>query len=265
MWKILTLFFLLILMIFGFVIGKDYIQKFTRTSTEKTTGFLKDSPISTDLVGQLSKFTGTIAPAPNSHDTKVQVSPDDLGEISPYSGKIYIDHEESRPDEDGVQHEYLVIRAKDTNTEEISISAWSLQSMITDTHVPILDGVEKLEMNTVNPTTFITLKPGEYAIVSSAESPVGVSFKTNLCTGYLGYKQTFEPELSKDCPPPSSLMQPTLKNIRTYGASCIDFFSNIPPCSYVLSNHEQSLITQIQSDDTVVCSPDNVYYTHIFT
>jgi len=70
--------------------------------------------------------------------------------------------------------------------------------------------------------------PGASAIITTGLSPVGVSFEDNICSGYLGQLQTFFPTLSSSCTAPSDALPQTAQNLKTYGASCLDYINNLP-------------------------------------
>ena len=61
-------------------------------------------------------------------------------------------------------------------------------------------GVMTLRSGNVNQSGDIMLSPGEEAIITSGRSPVGASFRENLCTGYLAERQEFFPPLLNACP-----------------------------------------------------------------
>lgn len=78
----------------------------------------------------------------------------------------------------------------------------------------------------------VVLAPGERAVITTGGSGITtpykiVSFKENMCTGYLGrlddYK--FEPSLSTNCPNPSQ--EPGVADLES---SCRLFIQNLSPC-----------------------------------
>lgn len=64
-------------------------------------------------------------------------------------------------------------------------------------------------------------------IVSSGRSPIGTSFRVNMCSGYLGQFQTYVPALAQECPEP-------LAELASAGlsgdASCKAFVEDLPRC-----------------------------------
>jgi hypothetical protein len=166
------------------------------------------------------------------------VTLDDIGEFSTFYGRVIIEKDSDAPGTDDVLREHILLRAQTDNTQPINITGWSLQSMVTDTRVFIPEGVLVYAVGEVNETSGVNLFPGEEVVISSVQSPVGVSFRTNMCTGYLGSVQEFYPQLDKKCPMPASILPPTLENIRTYGDACVEFAAGFGQCQYLSSATE---------------------------
>ncbi len=154
------------------------------------------------------------------------------GAPSPYMGKIAIVQDASSLRADSARDEYLQIAANYSNTESVDIAGWTLESALTGTHVVIPPGASPFIANSANVLGPVTLDPGALALVSSAPSPVGVSFRENTCTGYLGQFQTFSPPLSEACPAPSDVLPLTETNLQQYGDACFDAITNISSCRF---------------------------------
>ena len=161
---------------------------------------------------------------------------EELGEFSPAQGQVNILREAENPQSDVIQEEYIILEASETNIQPISITGWSLQSMVSNAIFNIPGGVSVYQMGEVNTAGDIVLAPGEQVIVGSGVSPVGVSFRENMCTGYLGSVQDFEPRLNERCPTPREILPPTLENIKTLGDSCVDFAARFDECTYLTSD-----------------------------
>jgi len=184
------------------------------------------SALSSQVVGGLPTIGGT-APA--------EVTQKDLGEISPFARKVFIVKDSlSSVKNTSLESEYIEIRANKNNTLPIDISNWSLQSMVSGVWIGIPQGVNSFEAGTVNKLSDIYLKPGDTAFISSGESPVGYSFRVNNCSGFLSATQDFVPYLSSSCVNPAQLLPPTIKNIKTFGDSCISFAAKFNSCTYLI-------------------------------
>lgn len=144
---------------------------------------------------------------------------------SPYAGKIIIQTTGGVAGTD-VTQEYLFIKARETNLERVVISGWSIQSAVNKRNAIIGTGVDRYTGadNTNEP---IVLEPGDEAIITSGRSPVGVSFRTNECTGYLEQFQEFTPNLPYDCPFPET----EARNTSAYtDNACLDFLQGLGRC-----------------------------------
>src|SRR3989344_6911426 len=156
-----------------------------------------------------------------------------FGEPSPYRGKIRI--AEGGAGEVLIA-EHIEAEAALENTAPISIAGWSLQSALTGIRAYIPRGTDVFVLGDLNPQQDIYLNPGAKAVIASKSSPVGTSFRENVCTGYLAGIQTFVPALSRSCPPARGLLPLTADNLRTYGDACFDFAESLPPCALPLSS-----------------------------
>lgn len=230
LWKIITITLLILLLIFGFLALKN--KSILLGSTKEITTSAED--FSNNYMNAFKDLTGNVAVIPTNFAENVPtVSTSELGELSPMYGKIKISEEPWGPETTQVEEEYVILQANEENIEPIDITGWSLQSMVSGVRVYIPDGVEDLIVNDINPTYEVEMAPGSTAVVSTAPSPLGVSFKTNMCTGYLGQFQNYEPTLTNRCPLPRTVLPPTITNIQTYGGKCMDLVSQLRPCEYL--------------------------------
>ena len=73
------------------------------------------------------------------------------------------------------------------------------------------------------------LLPGNTAVITTGMSPLGLSFKTNKCTGYLNQFNSFSPSLPQQCPLPEN---EDLRSIPYVPAnfSCFDFIERMSRC-----------------------------------
>lgn len=230
LWKTITVLLMILLLVFGYVTikNKGLMPTNTEGAAESAQKF------SNNFMSSFFDLTGNSAVLPSDFGYNVPtISQEELGELSPLYGMITISKKIWGPAAEILSEEYVVLNASEENTESVNITGWSLQSMTSGVRMYIPDGVEDLIVNDINATYEVELAPGQEAIVASNASPLGVSFKTNICTGYLGQFQNFEPELEKNCPSPQSVLPPTVTNIATYGRECIDFASDLRRCQYV--------------------------------
>lgn len=112
-----------------------------------------------------------------------------FGDPSPYTGTVHITNRVTgRADE-----EFIELQA--SGSAAVGVSNWSLQSAMSGVRVYIGNATPAFISGVVNPVASIFLSPGERVIVSSGPSPLGVSFRENICTGLLQQYQRFTPPL----------------------------------------------------------------------
>lgn len=160
------------------------------------------------------------------------VDAENFGDPSPHRGRVHITSNAAR---ESIGSEYIGIEATGANTAPMMISGWSLQSAVTGIRAYIPRGSEVFILGAINSQADVALAPGDSAIIASSYSPVGTSFRENMCIGYLSGVQAFEPPLYGRCPEPADAMPLTADNIRAYGENCIDFIRTIPACTYPAS------------------------------
>lgn len=128
--------------------------------------------------------------------------------------------------------EYLILQANFSNTAPISLAGWSLQSAVSGVRIMIPAAAPEFVSGILNTVSMISLSPGGSAYVVSGPSPVGVSFRENVCSGYLGERQTFTPELERQCPLASEELSLNAQNIANFGDTCVDYTRVLPQCHF---------------------------------
>ena len=123
--------------------------------------------------------------------------------------------------------EYLRITASKNIKTPLSVSGLILRGNGLDTNETIPRAVNLLTLGVTAIKDSVSLPAGGRAIISSSRSPVGTSFRVNMCTGYLGQFQTYTPALRAECPEPLSELErigPADEN------ACVNFVKKIPRC-----------------------------------
>ena len=149
---------------------------------------------------------------------------------SPYIGAVTIT--EDAATESDPAREFVQLTASSRNTAPIPLGGWSLQSAVSGARAPIPQAAPAFVLGVANAVQPISLEPNASAFITTAASPVGTSFRENICSGYLSEQKTFAPELSSDCPTPSEALPMTADNIRTYGSSCFDYLNSLAQCHF---------------------------------
>lgn len=154
---------------------------------------------------------------------------------SQFENKISIKSSSTGPRKDSADTEYLTLTASRRNNEKISITGWKLESIISKKQIAIGGAVEVYRSGVVNSEPALRLAPGETVIIATGRSPIGASFRTNKCTGYLEQFQDFSPKLSKQCPRPNDEFDDIVSSIPVTDNVCEDFVDNISRCEMELS------------------------------
>lgn len=119
---------------------------------------------------------------------------------SPYRGKISFSG--GNPREPFAQDEYIRLRAGRGNEEDILITGWKIESVLTGVQVTLGGASPLPAIGNINSEPVLRLPPGGEVIIHSGRSPVGASFRVNRCTGYFNQYQPFNPDLPRECPAP---------------------------------------------------------------
>jgi len=125
--------------------------------------------------------------------------------------------------------EYLTLAMSQENRAPIDISAWRIESVVTNKQVSIPFGARLPKQGRINATERILLSPGESAIMLSGKSPTGGSFYENRCTGYFAENKTFYPSLSLSCPYPLDEMK-RFGSIGLDDDTCYAFVQTLSSC-----------------------------------
>lgn len=149
---------------------------------------------------------------------------------SPYYGKVFIS--ENAATESGASKEFVRLTASENNTAPVTVTNWVLQSGVSGARAVIPPAAALFALGTVNIVQPISLEPGASVLITTAPSPVGTSFRENICSGYLNELRTFNPELPNECPAPSEALPMTADNLRFYGSPCFDYLGTLTQCHF---------------------------------
>ena len=127
-----------------------------------------------------------------------------FGTPSTFKGLVTISHNVGPLGNTDPEKEYVTISVSSRATTGIDISGWRIGSETLGYSLKIPEGVNMPESAIVNGFAPIVLSAGQSAIITTGESPVGMSFRENECTGYFDQFQDFTPSLPQLCPTPSS-------------------------------------------------------------
>lgn len=136
------------------------------------------------------------------------------------------------------QGEYIRIVAEESITSDISLEGMSVTGDAFDVTAYIPPAADLLVLGTPYLKTPIKTPAQGRVLITSGRSPVGTSFRVNMCSGYLDQFQSYVPDLRKDCPEP-------IEELKTKGPfeeeTCRKFVETLPRCRV----HEGSFPTDV--------------------
>jgi hypothetical protein len=192
------------------------------TQMEKGPGYRQGGPVTQNQLDVLeSQYQELLAQAKD---------PRNFGNPSPYRNQVTFGI--STAQEKSPASEYVTLQAGYGNTAPISLAGWSLQSAVTGVRVALPQAASSFISGILNQTQPVSLAAGGSAIVMTGASPVGISFRENKCSGYLGELQTFVPELPRSCPTGAEELPVNGPNVANFGDVCVDYIQRVPTCHF---------------------------------
>lgn len=149
------------------------------------------------------------------------------GVASPFQGKVRLTTGNVWSTD--AQTEYLILTHAGSD-ETIPITGWTVESFVTGERASIPEGTRLVRTNALNTPSTLLLDARETAYLVTGESPLGISFHENACTGYLAEFQSFSPPLATRCPFPREEME-TLGTIALDDDSCYEAVAQVGSCS----------------------------------
>jgi hypothetical protein len=193
------------------------------------------APLDTgETYGEITVGSSQVTVGVNGDATDTEQAEVNAGS-SEFEDKISIKSSSTGPKKTSVLEEYITLSASSRNKENISITGWELESMISKKQVSIGGAVETYRSGLVNSEPNLELAPGESVVISTGLSPIGASFKINKCSGYHEQFQDFYPKLSKKCPYPNDEFDEIVSSIPATDLVCEDFVDDISRCEMELS------------------------------
>ncbi len=186
------------------------------------------------------------------------------GTVSPYKDQVYL--QQSNTSDTDPDSEYITLSVAAGITAPISISGWTIQSYVTGLSATLPQGTRLPKNKSVGN---IALEAGESVFLITGESPIGVSFHENICTGYFAEFQTFSPPLEWQCPSPLEEMR-VFGGIEVTDDSCYTFVGQQSSCQTVPStrgaNLSSACVAFVQQDLTYQgCVANHQYDPHFYT
>jgi len=150
---------------------------------------------------------------------------------STYRGVVSISRSTSGAKKTDPREEYLRISVSSRADEAVNVSGWKLVSEVTGKNSVIPYGTELPLSGIIIEREALILDPGDDAYLITGRSPIGASFRVNMCMGYFGQYQTFSPSLRNSCPKPEDELADFSGIDLNREFTCEDFVEDIPRCS----------------------------------
>ena len=135
--------------------------------------------------------------------------------------------------------EYLQVIVDPSVKKSILLTGWQVKSAVTGKGATIGKGAPLPFTNQQNQEDPIFISGGDTVYVNTGRSPINISFRVNLCTGYFGQFQEYTPSLQNDCPRPSDEPLPQAPN--NFNDSCLDYLDNISSCQIQIQQLPQNI------------------------
>lgn len=148
---------------------------------------------------------------------------------SPYYGKITTSRISGLGNKDPSK-EYLTLRTSLKDNEKINITGWYLKSEVTG-YFAVIGKAALLPFPFTRIESDIVLEKGDKVYITKGFSPIGISFRTNMCTGYFEEHTNFTPSLQKACPKAADEELPNFSSVYDRNDECIDLIEKIPRCT----------------------------------
>lgn len=142
--------------------------------------------------------------------------------------------------------EYLSLSVNLKKDEVIKITGWYLKSEITG-YYAIIGKAALLPFPFTKTENDVVLAQGDKVYLTKGFSPIGISFRTNKCTGYFEENRTFTPGLSLQCPRAKEEKLPTFSSVYDRNDECVNIIERIPRCATKDSEFFRSLPDTVPS------------------
>jgi hypothetical protein len=151
------------------------------------------------------------------------------GRRSPYYGKIRMSNISGIYSTDPSE-QYISLYTSLSNTETVNITGWYLKSEVTG-YYAVIGKASLLPFPFTKTESDVVLADGDSVVLTKGFSPIGISFRTNICTGYFEENRTFIPSLPRECPRAKDEKLPTFSSVYDRNDECIDVIKSIPRCT----------------------------------
>ena len=147
-------------------------------------------------------------------------------------------------DTENPQEEYIIIGADRNIVDSIDISKWKLLRMSDGMSFTIPFGTNLPQDGGSSIFNSILVNGDDRLVISSGRSPIGLSFRVNLCSGYDEQIFTFLPPLKQECPIPEDVFFNVLDNETLLDENCLSFIREVPQCIVPFTHHSDPSLSE---------------------
>ncbi len=148
---------------------------------------------------------------------------------SPYFDKVSMSYVSSL-NNPNPSSEFISLYTNLEAGEKVNVTGWRLESERSGNSVKIGQASVLPYPNTKNYED-VVLKQGDIVYLVKGFSPVGISFRTNKCSGFFAEDRAFYPSLQRACPSPSKESLPRFSNNLDQDDECRTLIERIPACT----------------------------------
>ncbi len=174
---------------------------------------------------------------------------------SPYSDKVTMSYINNLNDP-SPDREYITLYTNLEKNEKVNITGWYLKSEVTGKFV-VIGRATLLPFPFAKSDSDIILQHNDRIVLTKGFSPIGISFRTNKCTGFFEENRSFTPYLSQVCPAPKDEDLPRFSSLEERNDECIELIEQLPRCATVKTSFLRDL------PDTVTSACKNYMKTQI--
>lgn len=218
---------LVLFILFGLAYGpfkKANLRSDTDSKNASSIGSDSSNFLASDTAEEIKKAQEEVKQLEENLNKKIEES-----KRSPYYGKIRMSGISGLYGDDPNQ-EYISIYSYLNKNETVKITGWYLKSEITG-YYTIIGKASLLPFPFTRTESDIVLKERDLVYLTKGFSPIGISFRTNKCTGYFEEDRTFYPSLSLECPRPEDEKMPVFSSVLDRNDECLDLIERIPRCT----------------------------------
>lgn len=232
---ILIILFLFLIIGFGYNPLKNSTKNKSAQNIETTSAISNSSTVSNTKEKEKSLNSKEVAKSIKDAEKNIEQLEKEINkqiekkERSPYYGKVSVSNisglYSKEPDK-----EYMYLYTNLKPTETIKITGWYFKSKITGYFAKI-PKASLLPFPFTDSATDVILTQKDKVIITKGFSPIGISFRTNTCTGYFEENRRFYPPLSLQCPLPKDEKLPTFSSNLDRNEECENIIDRIPRCT----------------------------------